>query len=260
MNSMRRLTRTIIRSLALGALTTVGIAWAIHLAASPVNRRADVLYRRRAPERGESAGFLTAERIRAPGKVWLKLLIVHPSPNDPAEVKDTLTAAMPWWEQHLCTPWNSRGWPMDKYDRAYVTGAGWPFLALWHEYLYNPALDQPPTFLFLNQHPPAHAFDTPGAFKLGMFTRDFGAGVAIMKVPGSLPYRPVVVGFVLNTLLFAVVWSVVLVVPGCLRRRSRRRRGACIKCGYDLSGVAEGAPCPECGAEGQFTGHSSQIT
>ena len=36
-------------------------------------------------------------------------------------------------------------------------------------------------------------------------------------------------------------------IRGPLRRRRRRRRGFCLKCGYDLTGNESGV-CPECGA------------
>ncbi|MBX3352059.1 MAG: hypothetical protein KF684_03940 [Phycisphaeraceae bacterium] len=36
---------------------------------------------------------------------------------------------------------------------------------------------------------------------------------------------------------------------GLLARGRRVRRGACVSCGYDLSGLRDGASCPECGGE-----------
>ena len=63
-----------------------------------------------------------------------------------------------------------------------------------------------------------------------------------------LPVGPIWSGFVLNTLFYAMfLW---LLVPGpfVLRRYIRRKRGLCVKCGYDLRG-AEHEACPECGQE-----------
>ena len=51
-------------------------------------------------------------------------------------------------------------------------------------------------------------------------------------------------GFAVDTAFWGgaafVVWS----VPGFVRRGVRRRRGRCVRCGYELAG---GDVCPECG-------------
>jgi hypothetical protein len=45
---------------------------------------------------------------------------------------------------------------------------------------------------------------------------------------------------------YALLWAILLLAPGALRRRIRRARGRCPKCGYFLRG--QPAPgCPECG-------------
>lgn len=62
-----------------------------------------------------------------------------------------------------------------------------------------------------------------------------------------LPLRPLWPGFALNTCFYAfLAWSLIR-APRTLRRWRRRRAGRCIACGYDLKGLAEDAPCPECG-------------
>ncbi|MGH7131888.1 MAG: hypothetical protein ACREJO_08095 [Phycisphaerales bacterium] len=35
------------------------------------------------------------------------------------------------------------------------------------------------------------------------------------------------------------------------RARGRAMTGHCLKCDYDLAGLAAGAPCPECGGGGR---------
>jgi len=60
---------------------------------------------------------------------------------------------------------------------------------------------------------------------------------------------PVWPGFAVNTLAYgAMAWGL-LFAPGVVRRWRSRKRGACVKCGYDLKGVAAGSVCPECGQE-----------
>ncbi|MFG0329682.1 MAG: hypothetical protein ACF8PN_07270 [Phycisphaerales bacterium] len=62
-----------------------------------------------------------------------------------------------------------------------------------------------------------------------------------------IPYAPVWPGFALNTAFYGAAWYGVLFAPGVVRRSLRRRRGACVGCGYDLRATETGV-CPECGA------------
>ena len=48
-------------------------------------------------------------------------------------------------------------------------------------------------------------------------------------------------------ILFAA-YPALTFVRGPLRRRRRRKRGLCLKCGYNLTGNVSGI-CPECGTE-----------
>jgi hypothetical protein len=65
---------------------------------------------------------------------------------------------------------------------------------------------------------------------------------------GWLPFKPIWSGFFLNTIVFGSFWLLPLIVPRCLTRWNRRRRGHCIDCGYDLRAASERTVCPECGS------------
>jgi hypothetical protein len=62
-----------------------------------------------------------------------------------------------------------------------------------------------------------------------------------------LPLEPLPVGFAVNTALFALAWWVVVAAPSRLRRSIRIRRGLCAGCGYNLAAGGQ-TVCPECGA------------
>ena len=68
--------------------------------------------------------------------------------------------------------------------------------------------------------------------------------------PRLLPLRPMWPGFAINMLLYALIaWLLIrgpFVARHYSRREIRRRRGRCLKCGYDLRGDYD-AGCPECG-------------
>ncbi len=62
-----------------------------------------------------------------------------------------------------------------------------------------------------------------------------------------VPLWPLWPGFAINTAFYAVLVWMLWLSPIVVRRVIRRKRGHCIKCGYDLRG-AEHEACPECGA------------
>ena len=62
----------------------------------------------------------------------------------------------------------------------------------------------------------------------------------------DLPYIPIWPGFAVNTIFYAVILWMLTLGPITARRMIRRKRGHCIKCGYDLRGDFSSG-CPECG-------------
>jgi hypothetical protein len=72
----------------------------------------------------------------------------------------------------------------------------------------------------------------------------FGAGQSWHKQ--YVPLMPIWLGFAVNTILYALPFAGLAVLGLCWRAWARRRRGRCVRCGYEVAGLAP--PCPECGA------------
>ena len=63
----------------------------------------------------------------------------------------------------------------------------------------------------------------------------------------AVPMFPIWPGFAIDTIFYAAILWLLTFGPFTARRIIRRRRGHCIKCGYDLRGSSGGEVCPECG-------------
>ncbi len=104
---------------------------------------------------------------------------------------------------------------------------GWPFLALWCH------LDE--------AAPSGHT--VRGGITLSSASVTTGAARV-------LPWLPIWRGLILNMLIYAAAWLVVILVYRRLRAAVRRRRGRCPRCNYDRRKSA--GPCPECGARSRL--------
>ncbi len=71
------------------------------------------------------------------------------------------------------------------------------------------------------------------------------ASVPLHSSPRRLPVRPILPGFLLNTIVAAAIVFLVFFSWREVRRLRRGHAGRCVACGYDLAGNT--GFCPECG-------------
>ncbi|MEZ6243553.1 MAG: hypothetical protein R3B57_10985 [Phycisphaerales bacterium] len=84
-----------------------------------------------------------------------------------------------------------------------------------------------------------------------------GGGYGVYLWPDRLPVRPVPLGFVVNSVVYAALVFVMAPMPRRARRWWRGRRGKCRRCGYTLAGLES---CPECGEARQGAGRVETAT
>ena len=109
------------------------------------------------------------------------------------------------------------------------TAFGWPRLCLWYQIISK--TDD----TTMNTSHELHG----GVLMRGKLASRGGKFIA-------LPLRPIWRGLAIDTAFYAAVWWLVLFIPMMLRRGTRRARGRCLDCGYDLQHKAQQG-CPECG-------------
>jgi hypothetical protein len=140
-----------------------------------------------------------------------------------------------------------------------LESAGWPAAALWgaamewpsgatFEAIVSPTSPPPGEFPSFRYAIPCA---TPQAFGLSVGPKGRWAIRGPAIPPPILPWHPIWPGLLANTAFYGVIGWALWFTPGAVRRGLRRRRGACVRCGYDLRGAEvipeAGAACPECG-------------
>ena len=219
----RRLVKIIV-FLLLGAVVNVAVAWASSIFIGFADTSSDIRAIRGSPAGGwfvETYHRFSAFRVE-----WFHTRdltvnqIEGPSPVD----------LVPTWIVY--DPELNENRSMELWE---AEARGWPLLALWSKpRSWYEALDGT-----------RHHLPTEGAIELPL--SPFTGGMGVM--PKILPLRPIWPGFAINTLFYAVIVWLLWSSPFAARRFIRRKRGHCLKCGYDLRGSSGGGGvCPECGA------------
>jgi len=231
---MKRWTLRILIYLTLGAATTLGVAWGLtwlidlsDTSGATTQPRGIVLEKTNqswiglAQRRFGSSLFVSYRNRPLPP---LTVDSVEPTGWEPKDI-------VPQWTGfHLEPPaLGSTGC-----DLAVQMGdcRGWPFLALWSGETLNHRTNG--TWVIS---------DAPSGIDIGLSPSNMIYG---HTAPRPIPLRPILPGFIINTLFYAAIWFAILFAPGMIRRALRRRRGRCVKCGYDLRGEINNG-CPECG-------------
>ncbi len=131
-----------------------------------------------------------------------------------------------WWSRMRGTPVKA---DYEEESLNYVwfneTATGWPLASFVSETKYDGRTSAP-----------GYVVERHGSFE---FERSGGRIV--------LPYQPLWRGCIACTLMYGAGWMLVLCGPGAWKRARRRRKGMCVRCGYDLRGST--GVCPECGKD-----------
>lgn len=233
--------------LALGAATTVGVAWTLAVTLDMDGSRAgfggpvkgSMSARARNSAAGEGSGWLTVERFSRRGAVFFETY-VQPgtgegsSPPNEVALHAPVEKNVPAWAWRRLDPGRGVGWPgPDETSSAQLDARGWPFVCLSCSY----SMETDATFSVVAV--PQGAIRVAGlAARKGRWSGTY---------PAALPLRPIWGAFAANTGIYAATWWVLAMLPIAIRGRARLLRGRCAACGYDRQGLQPGAACPECG-------------
>lgn len=239
-----------------GAGATVSIAWAAALGLDPYGRAV-----RGGGSSNGTDGTIEVLHRSMPGAGVVQLIHRPPREGFPALRSDLTRRMLPGWTglptdtAALMTFIDANGVALDhvgplQYNPAAplgsfrattiaMDGRGWPLIALRCSYL--PVTD-------------AVVTSTRGGLRLEGGRMRYPQGNVRPRrydptfrsiVPPILPWRPVWTGLLVDTIIFAALFGVLLAVPARGRRVWRRLHGCCPECNYP---AGERTICTECGA------------
>jgi hypothetical protein len=230
--------RSIALWLALGATTTIAIAW---LFTRELDRRSLPATIGQGPtfdpRTGNQTGNLLVFRYEAIGRTEMQGdTMGYAFEGTPEQPIQTLEEVCPRWAREKITPRDHGGHSSTPESEVYrsLMATGWPMRALWCPYTLEPI----PSGVWPRR---AHS-----AIILSRATAATRPG-RLSARDDALPILPLWPGFAVDTAVFGGLWTVLLFAPGAARRAIRRRRGRCATCGYDLRSLSQMSACPECG-------------
>lgn len=150
----------------------------------------------------------------------------------------------PWCEK-IATKWTD---PHDP-DRQQIEiqRFGWPFPSMWCRYTFRRSLGALAELDRTTGIPIADRLTGRQTVVQGPgSTVTILAGATVAAFPRALPLRFVWPSFVLQSLLFGILWIGLWQLTSAAFRRFRHVPGRCRSCGYDLRANTSGT-CPECG-------------
>ena len=234
---MKRL-RVILLFLLLGAIVNVAVAWSIALTVTSENFRSDDMVM---GELWTADEHWTLDRHETFGSQYFesRRWKVHFAEEESLRLTelsggDEIENVKPSWglmdvvtNMYQTLP----GPPKYSHEFRGYEARGWPMLSLWSL----------PRIMVIGDTGNIKEFEPKGFIATPILPDD-------ARFSRGLSLYPIWTGFFANTLFYAVLLWLLFPGPFVFRRMSRRKRGLCVKCAYDLRG-AEHEACPECGEE-----------
>lgn len=215
-------------SLLLGVIVNVAVAWGCALLIDPNQVDTPEAGVVRTQKNSLEVAQFTRFGITAWATTWGKSLTLRP-----LKVGPDPAILIPYWidldtpsQEFQATEYLAPGELLIEYR--YIIGYGWPMKGFWCE--------PHRTIGSTNRR---ELLSQGGFIKIPLSSWQG-------KFPRVLPTRIIWPGFAINTIFYAVIVWLLWSSPFAARRMIRRKRGRCIKCGYNLRGDYL-TGCPECG-------------